>query len=365
MSRNKIYIFLGIVLVALLIFFFINRQGVEKETITPFEKSASDFSVIAENLEVPWEMVFLPDGRALVTERPGRIRLIDNKVLNSTPVAVIQEVEATGEGGLLGITVHPEFSNNRYVYVYYTYRNNQGGIRNKVARFIFENNSLSFNKDIINEIPGSNFHNGGRIKFGTDRLLYITTGDAQNPSLAQDTSSLAGKILRITDEGNIPDNNPFSNEVFSYGHRNPQGIDFDEKGNLWATEHGPSARDEVNKIEIGENYGWPIITGNQEREGIISPIIQSGSETWAPSGLVFYNNSLYFVGLRGQALFKLNIDGPEPEIAKYFSEEFGRLRTVVLGPDGYFYITTNNKDSRGVPRPGDDKIIRVLPDSLN
>jgi glucose/arabinose dehydrogenase len=360
-SRPAIFIFItAIILLIVLLFVSTRNQSPPKETANMPPKSANP-SVIAENLEVPWEIVFLPDGNALITERSGRVRLFKNEVLEENSVLSIQDVKAVGEGGLLGMTLHPQFSANHFVYLYYTY--SQGGIKNKVVRFTLEEDRLSFNKDVLINIPGSNFHNGGRIKFGPDNLLYVTTGDAENPQLAQNTSSLAGKILRITDEGEIPGDNPFGNEIYSYGHRNPQGLAFDEAGNLWATEHGSSAQDEVNIIQKGGNYGWPDTAGTEEKEGAISPFVQSGSETWAPSGILSWGNYLFFVGLRGQALFRL--DKESREITKYFQGEFGRLRTIVLGPDGYFYITTNNKDGRGTPKPQDDKIIRVSLNSLN
>ncbi|RJR25974.1 PQQ-dependent sugar dehydrogenase [Candidatus Microgenomates bacterium] len=354
------------IIIAFLAFFFLTRNQptntVKDSSKDSLPENKQSLSVFTENLEVPWEIVFLPNENALVTERPGKVRLIENGVLRPNPVVSISEVEAIGEGGLLGMALHPDFKDNSYVYLYYTYQS-RGNIRNKVARFAFDGNSLVFERNIIEEIPGSNFHNGGRILFGPDKLLYITTGDAQNPALAQNTSSLAGKILRISDEGDTPADNPFGNEVFSYGHRNPQGLAFDENNILWATEHGPSARDEINRIEKGGNYGWPEVTGSEERNGVISPVVQSGGNTWAPSGMTFYNNFLYFTGLRGQALFRFNKE--TKEITEVLLNGFGRLRTIVLGPNGHFYITTNNKDGRGIPGPGDDKIIQALPDSLN
>lgn len=321
-----------------------------------------DTEVIAENLNIPWGVAFLPASPAggpndeiLVTERPGTLLLIKNRQKIS-----IEGVEHVGEGGLLGIAVHPDFNNNRYVYLYYTYSSTSDNTLNRVVRFQLENSKLTIEQVIVDVIPGAVNHNGGRIKFGPDKFLYIATGDAQNPSLAQDKNSLAGKILRVTDEGKVAPGNPFGNLVYSYGHRNPQGLTWDNQGRLWATEHGSQALDELNLIEKGVNYGWPVIQGDQMREGMVSPIIQSGSTTtWAPAGATFLDGSIFFGGLRGEALFEYKI--ADKSLKKYFQGQFGRIRAVVLGPDGYLYLTTSNTDGRGSPKEGDDKLIKVNP----
>lgn len=336
------------------------------------DENSPRLTTIVEGLEVPWAIVFLPDNSMLVTERAGRVRRVTSTgQLEEKPLlelSVVKEIQ--GEGGLHGITLHPDFEKNKYVYVYYTYENIGNESLNRVVRYTYENNTLTENKIIIDKIPGALFHDGGRIKFGPDNDLYITTGDAQNPSLAQDTKSLAGKILRVTDEGSVPSDNPFGTHIYSYGHRNPQGITWDDTGRLWSTEHGPSGsgvnsgRDELNLIKPGSNYGWPEITGDQIRNGMSSPVAQSGSETWAPGGAAFLEGSIYFVGLRGQALYKATIQGEEAIITEYLKGELGRIREVVLGPDNMLYITTSNKDGRGIPETGDDKIIRVNPAKL-
>lgn len=320
-------------------------------------------STLAASLQIPWALVFLPDKSILFTERPGRVRIIDNKgILNSNPVVVINDVRHQGEGGLLGITIHPDFSSNHFVYLYYTYSNINNNTLNRVVRFEFEGNKLQNQKIIVNGIPGASNHNGGRIKFGPDGFLYITTGDAQEPSLSQNKNSLAGKILRMTDEGKPAPDNSFSNSVFSFGHRNPQGLAWDKDGKLWATEHGQSALDELNIIEKGKNYGWPIISGNQMQNSMESAIIHSNSDTWAPSGTTYFNGSIFFAGLKGQALFEYNIESKT--LTPHLKGEIGRIREVVVGPDNLLYITTNNRDGRGVPDSTDDKIIRVNPSKL-
>ena len=323
-------------------------------------------SVVARDLEIPWDLTFLPDGRLLFTERPGRVGIID-KEGNSYSVAEIAQVKHIGEGGLLGIAVHPDFNNNKHIYCYYTYSSAGNDTLNRVARFKFESDKLTNEEIIVDAIPGAANHNGGRIKFGLDNFLYITTGDAQNPSLAQSTNSLAGKILRVTDQGKPAPGNPFDNLVYSYGHRNSQGVTWDNNGRLWATEHGrsgvQSGLDELNLIEKGKNYGWPVIQGDEAKEGMVSPVINSGpNDTWAPAGTVFYDDRIFFGGLRGEALFEYKI--ADKSLSKHFHKEFGRIRAVVLGPDGYLYITTSNRDGRGIPREGDDKIIRINPQKL-
>ncbi|MBI2594067.1 PQQ-dependent sugar dehydrogenase [Candidatus Daviesbacteria bacterium] len=332
-------------------------------------------TIVAEGLDTPWAIAFLPNGDMLVTERKGTLRLVDkNGNLQQMPVATLENVKEIGEGGLLGIALHPDFSSNSFVYFYYTYSSEGDNTFNRVVRMKYANNSLTDEEIIVDKIPGASNHNGGRIKFGTGGFLFITTGDAQNPSFAQDKNSLAGKILRVTDEGKPAPGNPFNNEVYSYGHRNPQGIAWDEDGNLYETEHGPSGgtlgtgNDEINLIEYGNNYGWPEIQGDQTREGMVTPIKNSTpSVAWAPGGAAFYNNSLFFGGLRGQTLYEAVIENNKQSLQghkvidfkEHFKGKYGRIREVIAGPDGMLYITTSNRDGRGIPKPEDDRIIRI------
>lgn len=317
--------------------------------------------VVAENLTIPWEIVFLPDESMLVTERNGNL-----KHISSGAVIPVSGVAHRGEGGLLGMALHPDFKKNQFIYLYSTTAVNSG-LTNRVERYKFANNQLTDRKSIIENIPGSSNHDGGRIAFGPDGMLYITTGDAEQTENAQNTNSLAGKILRLKDDGSIPSDNPFKNAVYSYGHRNPQGITWDSEGNLWATEHGPSGsqtgHDELNKIEKGANYGWPLIRGNQSQANMKTPILNSGDdETWAPSGITFANGHLFFTGLRGQSLYISKVEnGQAGSLSTYLRQKYGRLRTVVVGPDGYLYASTNNTDGRGAKKPNDDKIIRIKP----
>ena len=322
-------------------------------------------STAVQNLQTPWEITFLPDGRLLITERSGSLVLIDADSERIPIVGVLEQ----GESGLLGLALHPEFDQNGLLYLYMSYQG-AGSPLNRVERYQFDGKVLSDRMVIIDQIPGDVNHDGGRIEFGPDGLLYITTGDASYGPNAQDINSLAGKILRLHDDGTIPADNPFGNAVYSYGHRNPQGLAWDEQGQLWSTEHGPSGLgsgyDELNLIEIGGNYGWPDIQGDQTRVGMISPRLQSGgNETWAPGDLEIVDGVAYFTGLRGSTLYSVTLNDIRPEtLQRHFASEYGRLRALRLGSDGLLYVGTSNRDGRGSIRAGDDKIFRIDPKQL-
>ncbi|MEA2020390.1 MAG: PQQ-dependent sugar dehydrogenase [Patescibacteria group bacterium] len=326
------------------------------------ESSQKDTEIVAKNLNIPWEVVFLPGGDLLVTERPGTLL----RISETQAEIPIQGVEHRGEGGLLGLALHPNFQENSFIYLYLTTQG-EGGLENRVEQYRLEENQVEKTATIIDSIPGAVYHDGGRIKFGPDGKLYITTGDAGNDNLAQDVNSLAGKILRLNPDGSVPEDNPFNNAVWTYGHRNPQGLTWDNQGRLWATEHGPSGLqsglDELNLIERGQNYGWPEIRGDQTREGMVTPVIDSGRDTtWAPAGAVYLDEKILFGGLRGSALYAATVSkGKITQALSYFQNEFGRIRAVTLGPDNYLYITTSNTDGRGNPAQNDDKIIRINP----
>lgn len=321
---------------------------------------------IANNLEIPWALAWLPDQSLLVTERPGNLV----KISPHREVIPIAGVTHVGEGGLLGLALHPDFSRNNYVYLYLT-TGSRLNLTNQVERYRLIADQLQERTVIIDNIPGSRFHDGGRLTFGPDGYLYLSTGDAGNEQAAQDTNSLAGKILRLNDDGSSPPDNPFNNPVYSFGHRNAQGLAWDQAGNLWATEHGrsgiQSGFDEINLIKPGQNYGWPEIQGGETRAGMVTPLYHSGPDTtWAPAGVAILNGNLYFAGLRGEALYRVamsreSLSGP---VVPLFQHEFGRLRDVAVGPDGYLYLTTSNTDGRGTPKESDDKIIRLNPDHL-
>ena len=340
------------------------QEGVKIDTNSNLEyrsisgESEDDIEVVADNLQIPWGIAFLPGGDMLTTERAGTLRRIGEE----GGMYVIEGVEHTGEGGLLGIALHPQFSENQWMYLYLTTKT-EDGLINRVERYRFKGDELSEKTIIINNIPGALYHDGGRISFGPDGYLYITVGDAGKSGRAQDTNSLSGKILRLSDDGSIPSDNPFGNAVYSYGHRNPQGLAWDAAGQLWATEHGSFGFDELNLIKKGKNYGWPEVRGDETRFGMEPPAVHSGrDETWAPTGMAYVNGSLFFGGLRGESLYEARIlEGSKVSLISHFRLDFGRIRAVVLGPDNYVYISTSNTDGRGSPNPDDDKIIRINP----
>lgn len=370
---------IGLLFILIVVAVFVSRLPSQKMRQFPTSSPTTSSSINPEStidetprilvtgLETPWAIAFLPSGDLLVTERAGRIRFVTAAGdIQPEPVVTISSVKQLSEGGLHGIAIHPKFNTNHFVYVYYTYGERGQNTQNRVERYTYENNQLINEEIIVDAIPGAQNHDGGRLKFGPDGYLYITTGDAQQPTQAQDINSLAGKILRVNDDGTPAPGNPFNNRVYSYGHRNPQGITWDENGQLYETEHGPSGfetgNDEFNKIESGNNYGWPNIRGTQTRAGMVTPVAESGrGNTWAPAGLAFVNGSFYFAGLRGQALYKAS---PSGQIEELFKNEYGRLREVIVGPDNYLYISTSNRDGRGDPQSGDDKIIKIHPSVL-
>lgn len=346
-----------IILIAVVGWFLAGGPAREERDLLTSDKGSRSFEVVAENLEIPWEIAFLPDGDFLVTERPGRLIRIgrDKKVYQ------IKGVAHVGEGGLLGLALHPNFPQNNFIYLYFTTR--EGGIiSNRVERYRLENDKLQDKQIILSGIPGAQVHDGGRIAFGPDGYLYITTGEAGQKNLSQNKDNLGGKILRIEDDGSPPIDNPFGNEIYSWGHRNSQGLAWDQNGRLWATEHGRSGAasglDELNLIEKGKNYGWPEIQGDETKTGMEKPVIHSGpTTTWAPAGAAFVNSSIFFAGLRGEALYEYKISSGELKI--HFKSRFGRIRAVVLGPNNSLYISTSNRDGRGTIQQGDDKIIKV------
>ena len=329
-----------------------------------------DVEVVLDGLEIPWDIAWFPSGEILVAERPGRLLLVDKN--KERKEITVDGVKHSGEGGLLGIKLHPNFSENKFIYLYISSGYNANQTRNRVERYRLENNALSDKKIIIENIPGAIYHDGGRMEFGPDGLLYITTGDATNDKIAQDKNSLGGKILRLQDDGSIPPENPFNSAIWSYGHRNPQGIAWDDAGRLWETEHGPSAliwpnccQDEINLIEVGKNYGWPASVGDKVEAGTVAPVLHSGRNVWAPASLVYLKGSLFFGGLKGEALYEAVLDGENiKEFKTHFKNEFGRIRTVRVGPDKMLYLATSNRDGRGNPEEEDDRIIRINPSSL-
>ena len=328
-------------------------------------------------LEVPWSLAFTSSSRMLVTERPGRVRVVENGVLREAPLAVIGDVESRGETGLMGLALAPDYPASRLIYLSYAY-NVAGGIRVRVVRFHDDGSRLSGRKVILEGLPAAQFHAGCRLRFGPDGKLYVTTGDATTREIAQKMDSLGGKTLRLNPDGTIPQDNPFpGSPIFSLGHRNSQGLDWQPGTGLqFQTEHGPSGfdgpggGDEVNIVEAGKNYGWPVVHHRLSRAGMVSPLLEF-TPAIAPSGASFVTgsklpalrNDFLFACLRGERLVRVRLDPKEARhvlaTEDLFDHEYGRLREVQNGPDGAVYFTTSNRDGRGAPRRGDDRILRL------
>ena len=318
--------------------------------------------IVATNLQKPWAMDFADD-RIFFTEKIGAIRVINSGNLLEEPLANLRVQDVT-DGGLLGLTLHPDFGKNHFLYVFYTYEED-GKLWNKVIRITESENKLADAMTIIDKIPGAEFDNGGVIKFGPDRKLYIGTGDATEEHNSQNIRSLSGKILRLDDDGSIPADNPFQNPVFSYGHRNPQGIDWDKSGNMYVTEHGPTKNDEINLVKAGQNFGWPDeeCSGDKNFEDPVACY----NPSLEPAGIVFYSynkldleNNLIMATLRGTNLYKITLDDDIITSQQSILGGVGRIRDVNEGPDGYLYILTGNTDGRGFPDKTDDKLIRIV-----
>src|SRR3989338_6849780 len=297
-KKNIITLAILLGFLTIIFLFILSETTYFKSLYSKNNKNNIPFEIVAENLDIPWEIVFLPNGERLVTERPGNLVRIGK---NKTVIKMLG-VKHVGEGGLLGLALHPKFDNNSLIYLYFTSEIN-GKTENRVERYEFDldKNVIKNKKLIIDNIPGASYHDGGRIAF-YDNFLYITTGDAGNPELAQDINSLAGKILRLKEDGSIPIDNPFNSPVYSYGHRNSQGL------------------------------------------------------TWAPAGAVYYNGDIFFTGLRGEALYQYNIN--EKTLKEHFKNQFGRLRAITINNNS-LYVSTSNRDGRGNEKEGDDKIIKI------
>ena len=323
---------------------------------------------IAQNLDVPWAIDIAVDNRIFFTEKPGRLGMIHaNGTLASEPVVNIH-TDDIGEAGLMGLALHPNFTQNHLMYVYHTYAKN-GGLYNKVLMLTEKNNEIVNSKIILDGIPASDSNNGGRIKFGPDGKLYVSTGDSETPELAQDTKSLAGKLLRLNDDGTIPDDNPIpESPVYSYGHRDIQGFAWHPiTKKLYASEHGPAGNDEVNIIEPGSNYGWPIEVCNHSTssapirfetpEYCFNPEIAPSGLTIAASDKLGYQNDILFTTLRGSHLHHIDL---ETRIQDNVLVGYGRLSDIVEAHDGSLYVLTANRNAIGIGNANDDHILQII-----
>ena len=313
--------------------------------------------LVARGFEVPWGIAFLPDGSALVAERASAAiqRLVPAGGV--TEVGTVPGVVATSEGGLLGLAVSPTYSQDQTIYAYYTTESD-----NRVARMTFDGRRLGEPDPVLTGVPAGAIHDGGRIAFGPDGMLYVATGETGDEQLAQDPDSLGGKILRIEPDGDVPADNPDpGSPVWTLGHRNVQGITWDYAGRMWATEFGASAWDELNLIEPGNNYGWPAAEGRSDLEEFTDPVIQWRTGEASPSGIAYLEGSLWIATLQGEQIFRVPVRGGVGKPRRLFSGEYGRLRTVESTPEGELWFTTSNRDGRGDPAPADDRILAVRP----
>ena len=330
----------------------------------PLDVPPQAVQVLATGLEVPWAVAFLPDGTALVTERnSGRILAVRAPAVSSAAstadvreVARVNDVTPGGEGGLLGIAVSPDYATDGWVYVYYTAADG-----NRLARLRLD--PATPPEPLLTGIPKARNHNGGRIAFGPDGFLYVGTGDAAERDRSPDPGSLAGKILRLTPDGDPAPGNPFGDSpVYSSGHRNVQGLAWDATGALFATEFGQNRYDELNRIEPGRDYGWPTVEGMGGGAGFADPVATWSTSDASPSGLAIRDGQAYLACLRGTKLYRIGLNGTGAR--QLLSGQYGRLRSVTVAPDGTLWLTTSNRDGRGDPAPDDDRILRLLPDRV-
>ena len=322
-------------------------------TTEPGPVVPAEFEDVATDLEVPWGLAFLPDGSALVSERDSARILRVSETGRVTEIGTVEGVAPVGEGGLLGIAVAPDTADS--VYAYFTAADD-----NRVVRMPYQDGALGDAEIIIDGIPRAGNHNGGRITFGPDGMLYVGTGDASESTRSQDRESLGGKILRLNPDGTVPADNPFDGSpVFSYGHRNVQGLAFDDDGNLWASEFGQNTWDELNLIQAGENYGWPVVEGAGNDDRFVDPVAQWPTDEASPSGIAYIRDTIFMAALRGERLWQIPVrDGAAGTPADFAVGEYGRLRHAEAAPDGSLWVLTSNT-FRGDPREGDDRILRV------
>lgn len=318
---------------------------------------------VASGLATPWGLDFLPDGRAVVTERDSARVLVvtppedgrgEGQVLE---VGRVPETAPQGEAGLLGVAVSPDFESDRLLYFYVCTADD-----NQVVRAELDGRRLGDLEPVLTGIPNGFVHDGGRLEFGPDGFLYVSTGEVGEPALARERGGYAGKVLRVTPDGDPAPGNPFGDEVWSWGHRNVQGLAFDDAGRLWASEFGQDAFDELNLIEAGADYGWPDAEGEGGGPDQVDPALTWSTDEASPSGLAYADGQLWMAALQGERLWRITVDGRRARAPRAFlAGEHGRLRTVAVAPDGMLWVTTSNRDGRGDPAPDDDRILVVSP----
>ncbi|WP_394217552.1 PQQ-dependent sugar dehydrogenase [Halobacillus trueperi] len=323
----------------------------QEESLLPVE----GLEVIADNLKVPWSIEKMEDTFYL-TERSGNIVKIEDGEVERQKVELEEDVSTASEAGLLGFVLAHDFSESNLAYAYYTYEDGEEQY-NRIVTLRLEDRVWREENLLLDQIPSGTYHHGGRLKIGPDEKLYATAGDASDPEIAQDLDSLGGKILRMNVDGSIPDDNPFADSyVYSSGHRNPQGMTWLSDGTMYASEHGDNANDEINLIEGGRNYGWPVIEGSEEQEGMVSPQFTSGdNSTWAPSGMDNFEGKLFVAALRGSAVLEFDLETGE---YREVITGVGRVRDVHI-KDNNLYFISNNTDGRGNPQDNDDKLYRI------
>ena len=379
MAAIRLLIFVSLVVLA-----GCSGSGVDAEN-NVFATESSDMKyrveTVAGGLEVPWGFAWLPNGNMLITERPGRVRILEHGKLRPEPVFTVPDVEPTGESGLMDITLHPDFAKNGFIYLAYAYNKDAHAVR--IVRYKYAQDKFTEPRTIIENISAAQFHAGTRCRFGPDGKLYITTGDATDRTLAQKTDSLNGKTLRLNDDGTIPTDNPFIGkegyrpEIWTVGHRNSEGLAWQPgSGLMFQTEHGPSGfdgpggGDEVNIVERAKNYGWPIIHHKDSKDGLESPLLEY-TPACAPASAMFYSGSIFpafkgnfFFGcLVGRRIIRVVLNGRTVVSQENLLEgTYGRIREMEQGPDGYIYFSTSNHDGRGSPAKDDDRIMRLVPD---
>ncbi|WP_406506516.1 PQQ-dependent sugar dehydrogenase [Streptomyces sp. NBC_00212] len=332
--------------------------------LPPAKGSVKVARTVTEDLKSPWGIAPLPEGGLLVGSRDdGSVVLVDAQTGKKTAVGSVPGVAHQGEGGLLGLALSPSYASDHLVYAYFTTESD-----NRIARMIYdpqrpEGQQLGAPDTILRGIPKGNNHNGGRIAFGPDRMLYAGTGETGERGLAQDKKSLGGKILRMTPDGQPAYGNPEADSVvYSYGHRNVQGLAWDGENRLWASEFGQDTWDELNLVEPGKNYGWPVVEGKGNKPGYVDPVAQWKTSEASPSGIAFAAGSVWIASLKGERLWRVPLDGTKPlaDPEAFLTGQYGRLRTVLpAGSDGKLWLLTNNTDSRGKPKPEDDRILEL------